>query len=143
MLEQLERLLDAERDALSQRAPDQIQENTDRKQAALEQYLELNRARTDLLQRLGYEATGEGVAQLISTAPAAAQLILTASWEKLQQKLKSLQDKNQINGQITSRGLKNIEQLLSIISGRHTKDRLYNDKGSAGHYRAQSRIGKA
>lgn len=143
VLEQLENLLKAERTALSSRQLEEIQDNTEQKQALLTRYLELNKDRVTLLQNLGYSPDGEGVNNLIAAAPPAAQTVLNDSWNKLQNKLSALQESNKINGLISSRNLKNIEQLLSIMSGRSAKDRLYNQKGSAGHYRAQSRIGKA
>ncbi|MBE9396353.1 flagellar protein FlgN [Pontibacterium sp. N1Y112] len=143
VLEQLENLLNAERTALSSRQLEEIQDSTEQKQALLTRYLELNKDRVTLLQNLGYSPDSEGVNNLIATAPPTAQTVLNDSWSKLQNKLSSLQESNKINGLISSRNLKNIEQLLSIMSGRSAKDRLYNQKGSAGHYRAQSRIGKA
>jgi len=143
VLEQLENLLEAERKALSNRQLEEIQDKTEQKQALLTRYLELNKDRVTLLQSLGYTPDGDGVSNMISAAPPSAQTVLNDSWSKLQNKLSALQESNKINGLISSRNLKNIEQLLSIMSGRSTKDRLYNQKGSAGHYRAQSRIGKA
>lgn len=143
VLEQLENLLNAERTALSSRQLEEIQDSTEQKQALLTRYLELNKDRVTLLQNLGYSPDSEGVNNLIASAPPTAQTVLNDSWSKLQNKLSSLQESNKINGLISSRNLKNIEQLLSIMSGRSAKDRLYNQKGSAGHYRAQSRIGKA
>ena len=143
VLEQLENLLEAERKALSNRQLEEIQDKTEQKQALLTRYLELNKDRVTLLQSLGYTPDGDGVSNMIAAAPASAQTVLNDSWSKLQRKLSSLQESNKINGLISSHNLKNIEQLLSIMSGRSAKDRLYNQKGSAGHYRAQSRIGKA
>ncbi len=143
VLEQLENLLSSEREALSQRELEQIQELSEKKQTLIGQYLELNRQRVELLERLGLEASDAGVQQLINQASPAAQPVLLSSWQKIQDKLESLQSANQINNQVANRNLKNVEQLLSIMSGRQSKDRLYNQKGSAGHYRAQSRLGKA
>lgn len=143
VLEQLENLLEAERKALSNRQLEEIQDKTEQKQALLTRYLELNKDRVTLLQSLGYTPDGDGVSNMIAAAPESAQMVLNDSWNKLQSKLSALQESNKINGLISSRNLKNIEQLLSIMSGRSAKDRLYNQKGSAGHYRAQSRIGKA
>ena len=143
VLEQLEKLLEQERDALSNRELEQIQDSITEKQGLINRYLKINKERVALLESLGLTANNEGVEKLIANAPAVAQPVLTESWRKLQEKLEVLQERNKVNGLISSRNLKNVEQLLSIMSGRSAKDRLYNQKGSAGHYRAQSRIGKA
>lgn len=143
VLEQLTKLLEAERVALENRELEHIQQLTESKQATINQYLELNQSRTELLKALGFEATSSGVSALIDTAPAAAQSTLRKNWKKLESHLQELQSLNTVNSQISGRSLKNIEQLLSILSGRHGKNRIYTQKGTAGHYRAQSRIGKA
>lgn len=143
LLEQLKQMLNAERKALESRALSEVQTLTERKQAVINQYLELNQQRTELLQAMGFEASGTGVQTLIEAAPPEARPTLTKNWKKLESQLESIQSLNKINSQISGRSLKNIEQLLSIMSGRHGKNRIYTPKGTAGHYRAQSRIGKA
>lgn len=143
VLEQIKKMLLAERKALEARELSEIQELTERKQTAINKYLELNQQRTALLQEAGFEASGPGVQALIESAPPEAQSTLLKNWKKLESQLESIQSLNQINSQISGRSLKNIEQLLSIMSGRHGKNRIYTPKGTAGHYRAQSRIGKA
>ena len=143
ILEKLEKLLCDERDAYGRRALEQIQTFTEQKQSLLSNFLEINQQRTLLLQNLGLNADNEGVHTFISAAPEIAQATLFAAWEKQQIKLNAIQELSKVNGLVCAQNLKNTEQLLSIMSGRSHKDRIYNQKGSAGHYRAQSRLGKA
>lgn len=143
ILEKLEKLLDDEREAYARRSLEEIQGFTEQKQSLLSSFLEINQQRTQLLQNLGLNADNEGVLTFINSAPDIAQPTLLSAWEKQQSKLGAVQELSKVNGLVCAQNLKNTEQLLSIMSGRSHKDRIYNQKGSAGHYRAQSRIGKA
>ncbi len=143
ILGQLDHLLEEELAAVGQRDIDKLQHTSQQKQQLIDQFLDCNQARGDLLQRLQVTADEAGTLTLINSAPEAAGRLLQRSWSQLQEALRQIGLKNSRNEQAVIRNKQNVERLLDLVRGQRPQDKVYHASGSAGHYRAQSSLGKA
>lgn len=99
--------------------------------------------RNTILQERGFSLDDEGFQGFISTLPSPQAKLIQEHWDQLEQSLTKSIKLNQRNELIVKRGEKNVSQLLSLMQGHTAKTTLYNQKGSAGNYSAQNRLGKA
>lgn len=100
-------------------------------------------SRNNILTDTGLTADEQGLNSFFDSLPSQQAKVMKQNWEKLEQQLAKSAELNQRNELIVKRGQKNVSQLLALIQGHTTKTTLYNQKGSAGNYSAQNRLGKA
>ncbi|WP_027858796.1 flagella synthesis protein FlgN [Marinobacterium jannaschii] len=143
LLHSLDTLMDQELDAVARRDTALLETTCMQKRTVLEEFQHNTFERAKILGFMQLENKESGVQKLISQASEAAATQLTDNWEQLKKELHSASEKNRRNEQAVLRNKHNVDKLLSIIRGQKTQDSIYNTQGSAGHYRAQSRIGKA
>ncbi|MGB0663579.1 MAG: flagella synthesis protein FlgN [Pontibacterium sp.] len=143
LLNQLIALLETEHLALTHRDHDAIAKLTTEKTGLLQSFVQANHARCELMREFEFTPDTQGVTALMESAPSKLQPVIKKAWQTLEQQLETLKEKNSVNGQIAARNQKTVERILAIVSGRDGNEKIYNGKGSATPYRAQSRIGKA
>ncbi|MEH6579738.1 MAG: flagellar protein FlgN [Amphritea sp.] len=143
LLDTLEKLLDQELDALTQRNIDQLQRLVTQKTEAMISLEENSSARNQIFSAAGVTPDKTGLEQFVSQLPTADADQFKAHWSKLERVLRAVNEKNKRNELIIGRNSRNIEQLLSILRGQNQKNVLYDQSGGKGNYSAQNRIGKA
>lgn len=99
--------------------------------------------RNQVLESLGFAADEQGLQNFISSLPEQQAKLIREHWSKLEAQLAQSIELNQRNELIVKRGQKNVSQLLALMQGHSPKTTLYDQKGSAGNYSAQNRLGKA
>ena len=143
LLDTLEKLLDQEVDALTQRNIDQLQQLVTQKTEAMIALEENSSARNQIFAAAGITPDKAGLEQFVSHLPTSDADQFKAHWSKLESVLRAVNEKNKRNELIIGRNSRNIEQLLSILRGQNQKNVLYDQSGGKGNYSAQNRIGKA
>lgn len=99
--------------------------------------------RNTVLKESGFSSDEQGFNGFINTLPPPQASLIKEHWQKLEDSLTKSIELNQRNELIVKRGEKNVSQLLALMQGHSAKTTLYNQKGSAGNYSAQNRLGKA
>lgn len=119
--------LDAERHALGSGDSASLDQTGTHKQAAFERLLQLERARSDLCQALGYEGDSEGMEELIASCDAGSSL--TKKWKQLLEVMLACRQTNEVNGKVVKTKLQQVQKGLDLIRGNATQDKLYGPSG--------------
>lgn len=143
LLESLSKTYDTELETLGAADLDAFSDITQVKTKQLEEFHAFTQERIELLTSFGApaEAGNYELDEKTPNSPAATSITETTS--QLKALLTELQTKNKRNEQAIHRNQQNVTQFLDILRGQKRQDQLYNQKGSAGLYKAQSRLGKA
>ncbi|MFW1676698.1 flagella synthesis protein FlgN [Pontibacter sp. JAM-7] len=143
LLQTLDQVYDAELEILSQQDLDALSDITQRKTSLLTEFQQFRVKRTELLSSYGINSPINGYRLPESEPASSLQPELSQAVTELENQLQQMQRKNTRNETVISRSQRNVQQLLAIIRGQRQEDKLYDQSGSAGLYKAQSRIGKA
>lgn len=143
ILETLSLSYDKELEALSGADLSALSDIAQVKSKQLDQFHQFTLERIALLQGFGLDSS-QGDYQLPETdLQTTAGKTISKTTARLKELLTELQEKNRLNEQTIQRNQQNVSQLLDIVRGQRPQDQLYNQKGSSGLYKAQSRLGKA
>jgi flagellar biosynthesis/type III secretory pathway chaperone len=116
-----------ERQALSGRSPEQLDQAVQAKVALLDQLPPLLQARDALQQRLGCAAGLAGGDQLLTSAPPQAEI--RQQWEALKAQAVEVEKDNALNGQLAIQGEKAARFGISLLTGRTAEPGTYGRKG--------------
>lgn len=136
-------LCEQEKSVIEKHNLDDFKETLLLKQQQLELIAKNIDQRNNILQESGFSSDEEGFNGFIKTLPSPQAALIQEHWQQLEQSLTKSIELNQRNELIVKRGEKNVSQLLALMQGHSAKTTLYNQKGSAGNYSAQNRLGKA
>lgn len=137
-LQQLNALLDQEREALTQSSTTELERIMNDKQALLGQFEQCKQQWSQLIS-----SHASSIDDLFAQLPDVLRQHLQPLWQELEQLNQQVQRANQRNGQIVNGRQRQVSQLLSLMQGQRQQDQLYTDAGNSNNYRAQSRLGKA
>ncbi len=140
---QLCELLEQERDAIEQRALDQLQAVVNDKAALLEQIAANINARNEILSQAGCSADDEGLQAYLQSLPQPQSQRIQTDWQQLAQQLQKANTLNQRNEKVINRSQQSVNQLLSILQGHSQQNTLYNQSGAKGNYSPRNTLGKA
>lgn len=140
---ELDLVLDEEYKVLSKRDLEGLKNCTSKKQSILSEIFELSNDKAPLYNQLQIKPSKEDFLAFLEGLPQQIGTILLQQHHELEQKLTSAKLKSEKNEQITTRNNQNISQLIAILQGQQNRDKIYDTSGSSGHYRAQTRLGKA
>ncbi len=140
LLQNLDQVYDAELEILSQQDLDALSDITQRKTSLLTEFQQFRVKRTQLLAEFGISSQINGYQLPGDTVDEPA---VTDAITRLEKLLQQMQRKNTRNENVIARSQRNTQQLLAMIRGHRQEDKLYDQSGTAGLYKAQSRIGKA
>lgn len=143
LLRKLDVMLESERQALTKRDLDSIQQSTEEKSALLLEIQTNFNARHELLTSLGVELSGDGWARYLSTLATEDSTLLEKEWRTLSQILEKTQKASLINQQLVTRGQENTTRLLNLLQGKNKASQLYGSSGQSNNFSTQSRLGKA
>lgn len=141
LIDQLQTLLEQERELLESRQHQPLQALIDAKHPILEQLGEHSRQRQHWLQQAQLSSDHEGWVTLLGANPASEVLI--EPWQRLSERFEACQELNEINGKIIGRSRQTLGQLLTILRGQSGGPQLYNAQGSTAPERGSSRISEA
>ncbi len=136
-------LCEQEKQTIEQHDIEEFKATLQNKQRQLEEIAKNIDERNNLLKEHGFSNDQDGFNQFIASLPTAQSDLIMQHWQQLEELLKKSIELNQRNELIVKRGEKNVSHLLSLMQGHSAKTTLYNQKGSAGNYSAQNRLGKA
>lgn len=132
--------LEAERNALTHRDHDSL-ENTTKDKTRLTGILEdLETQREQAIAKLGYSADAKGLRQYFSTLPEHSEL--PALWSTLLTNISACRDGNLANGGILEAGRQHVEQALSILRGQSGTPSIYSSEGNTSANLGQRELGK-
>ncbi len=136
-------LLDQERDAIEQRALDQLRAVVNEKAALLEQIAANINARNEILTQAGYSTDDQGLHAFLESLPTNQSQRIQTDWQQLAAQLQTANALNQRNEKVISRSQQSVNQLLGILQGHSQQNTLYNQSGAKGNYSPRNTLGKA
>ncbi len=143
LLQRLQDLLNAELEALQNRALEPLQQNNRAKQECLLAVDRNIRERNALLDSLGIRHDRMSVLDFIAGLTPADSQRLHNGWQQLESALDEVKTLNQRNEQILLRSKQSTDQLLALLQGHAQGNSIYDQKGDKGRYEGQRSLGKA
>jgi len=143
LLEHLSSIYDTELETLSNKDLNKLSDITQEKTDLLNKFHQFTQDRVALLESFGITQHTQDYQIPDETIPEEAAAILSESHTTLKALLNELQKKNSRNEQAIQRNQQNVNQLLAIVRGHTSQNKIYNKTGNSGLYKAQNRIGKA
>jgi flagellar biosynthesis/type III secretory pathway chaperone len=146
-LQQLRSLLEAEREALKNRAVEKLHSLLENKRIHLDNLHKHAIERSKLLDDFGLSHDHAGMATYLhqqQTGDAAAKALLV--WQQLQAALKECHHNNEVNARIAGRTHQAINALLDLIRGNNNSREavtLYGQNGARQYNRNPQLFGKA
>lgn len=137
-LQQLNKLLQEEVDAITGNDLEQLELVISRKKSALIEFAKCK----DEWSRI-ISSRGHSVEEFSSSLPQAAREIILNTWAILEQENETLQKANQRNSSLVASRSRQLGHLLSALKGHQVKHQLYSGEGDRNNYQAQSSLGKA
>lgn len=131
-LTQLKQILLNERDALTHRDSERLQQQLGHKTMVLEALSNNSLTRQNLLQQIGYKndpANWRAALQLLDTQNHSQFGLI---WQQVEDNLRQCQFENDINAKIVARTQYSVGHILDALRGRLGQPKLYNQKGYAG-----------
>ncbi len=130
--------LDSERDGLTARNLEQIEQSTRDKLELTRSLEQLDARRTGLLEKMGYANDARGMHQCMQDLPETKPL-----WLHILDNLSACRNGNLTNGAILESGRQQAEQALTILRGQHNSPKLYNPEGNTAPNFGNRELGKA
>jgi flagellar biosynthesis/type III secretory pathway chaperone len=143
LLQRLQELLNAELEALQNRALEPLQQNNRAKQECLLAVDRNIRERNALLDSLGIKHDRMSVLDFIAGLTPEDSQRLHSCWQQLESALDEVKTLNQRNEQILLRSKQSTDQLLALLQGHAQGNSIYDQKGDKGRYEGQRSLGKA
>lgn len=143
LLELIKGLFVVHEQKMRERNLDAIEDNNEALAAALMRLNENFRGRIELQALCVPELNEQNWAAYMAALPAAQKTKLEALWNSLDEKLSEVQKLSMVNQQIVRRGQQQVDQLVSILQGKGSLSKIYDNRGGSGHLNSQSTIGKA
>lgn len=143
LLQRLQDLLNAELEALQNRALEPLQQNNRAKQECLLAVDRNIRERNALLDSLGIRHDRMSVLDFIAGLTPEDSQRLHSGWQQLESALDEVKTLNQRNEQILLRSKQSTDQLLALLQGHAQGNSIYDQKGDKGRYEGQRSLGKA
>jgi len=143
LLEMIKGLFGVHEQKMRQRNLDAIEDNNEALAAALMRLNENFRHRVEIQRSFVSDLNEQRWANHMATLPAEQKATLEALWKKLDESLGEVQKLSMVNQQIVRRGLQQVDQLVSILQGKGSLSKIYDNRGASGHVNSQSTIGKA
>jgi flagella synthesis protein FlgN len=135
---QLLTLLQNERKALETRNYDEFQDIIGKKQTLLAALESNTRIRQQLLQKAGFNDEATTLKAADQQAPSVAK-----AWRDLGTQWASCQELNEINERIASRTRLVVSQILDLLRGQNSREKLYDGKGNTNNSSAGRSITSA
>lgn len=135
---QLLTLLQNERKALETRNYEEFQDIIGKKQSLLTSLENHSQIRQQLLQNAGFKDEAATLKAADQHAP-----IVANAWRLLGEQWASCQELNEINERIASRTRLVVSQILDLLRGQNTKEKLYDGKGNTNNSSAGRSITSA
>lgn len=143
LLEDIKGLFGVHETSMRERNLDALDANNEALANALMQLNENFRHRIDLQSQLVPELTEANWAAYMQQLPQPQRQQLEALWTQLDAALADVQKMSMVNQQIVRRGQQQVDQLVSILQGKGSLQKIYDNRGSSGHVNSQSTLGKA
>lgn len=143
LLEQIKGLFVVHEESMAKRNLDAIDTNNDALANALMQLNENFRHRIELQTQLVPELNNATWADFMAQLPESERQPLETLWSELDESLAEVQRLSLVNQQIVRRGQQQVDQLVSILQGKGSSQKIYDNRGSSGHVNSQSTLGKA
>jgi flagellar biosynthesis/type III secretory pathway chaperone len=121
-LQTIEPVLERERDALTGRDPQHLEQVVRDKLVLLNQLEHGVRARDQLQQSAGFEAGPDGGSRLVETLD---HPVLRRDWTQLTALARRVAELNDRNGQLVVQGQRDTRTALGVLTGRNAKDDTY------------------
>lgn len=135
---QLLTLLQNERKALEIRNYDEFQDIIGKKQALLATLENHAKIRQQILQNAGFNDEATTLKAADQQAPTVAK-----AWRLLGEQWANCQELNEINERIANRTRLVVSQILDLLRGQNTKEKLYDGKGNTNNSSAGRSITSA
>ncbi|MGH1462942.1 MAG: flagella synthesis protein FlgN [Neptuniibacter sp.] len=143
VLESLSQIYDKELETLSRKDLNKLSDITQEKTDLLNKFHKFTQERTELLENFGIPTDSQEYQLPEGSTPSEATTIVSETYSRLKELLTELQKKNKRNEQTIHRNQQNVNQLLAIVRGHTSQNKIYNKTGNSGSYKAQNRLGKA
>lgn len=131
-LQQLQEILLSERDALTHRDSERLQQQLSHKTLVLEALSNNAQTRQHLLQQAGYKNDPANWRSALAQLDRQHSQQFAIIWQQIETKLRQCQLENDINAKIVARTQYSVGQILDALRGRLGQPKLYNQKGYAG-----------
>lgn len=141
-IEQLQQLLEREREALAQRDHSALPELIETKSQRLSALGKHALQRQNWLRSAGLSCDHEGWLHWLDQNPALRSQ--RDDWDALAERFRHCREQNEINGKIIARAQHTLERLLDVMRGQpEGAPELYNAKGRAGNVGGSGTLIKA
>jgi flagellar biosynthesis protein FlgN len=133
-------LLDAERQALKARDPEQLEDVIQNKTTLLQHLEQSARQRSQWVALSGAKQKSETawLSLLAKLDPT-----MESTWREFKDLLKVCQEQNEINGKLLARNQQVFERLLAIVRGKGESNPLYTARGNRGSGYDFQKLGEA
>lgn len=143
LLEEIKGLFVVHEKSMAERNLDAIDTNNEALANALMQLNENFRQRIELQSHLVPELTEANWDAFMMQLPDSEREPLETLWAQLDESLKEVQRLSLVNQQIVRRGQQQVDQLVSILQGKGSSQKIYDNRGASGHVNSQNTLGKA
>ena len=128
-LSRLKKSLEQEQAALENRQTDALKEVVKEKQNALDEVVELQQRRANLLQQYGFSNDEQGVSSCIAGCSPSLSRELFPLWKQLHTLIEQCRDLNLVNGRILELNDRCVQQTLAILTNGTQPLELYSSQG--------------
>lgn len=132
-LKQLEQVLLAEREAISNRDSERLQQHLTEKALLLEALTHNSESRQHTLEQAGYKHSPDNWRNALKQLDHTHQTQFFDHWQKIETGLRQCQQENEINAKMAARTQHTINQILDALRGQLGQPKLYDQKGYAGN----------
>jgi len=143
LLEHIKGLFVVHERAMRERNLDGVENANEAMANAMMQLKENFRERIDHQTALVPELNSENWSTYMRSLGNSERQRLETLWQQLDTLLGEVQQLSLVNQQIVRRGQQQVDQLVNILQGKGSLDKIYDNRGSSGHVNSQSTIGKA
>jgi len=139
-LNNLNKLLETEKETLKTRNSQKIQAIANSKQQIIQSLETRAKLKAKLIAKSGL---GIRPGEVETTLKTLNDEELINLWQSSREKLSACKDKNHINGSIITRTLSRTNKLMSIVRGQNNSQKLYGQQGKERSYSGSQIIGQA